>query len=60
MFRFVKSASLIVRRIFSILKGTSYFFDTEHENLQKWVNSCNLTNDVGQHYYRLYPFIGSR
>ena len=34
----------------SVLKGASYFRDTEHENRQKWVNSCNVANDGRQHY----------
>ena len=34
----------------SVLRGTSYSRDTEHLNLKKWVNSCNLTNDGRQHY----------
>ena len=41
----------------SVLKGASYFRDTEHENRQKWVNSCNVANDGRQHYpFQAVPF----
>ena len=32
------------------LNVTSYSRDTEHQNLQKWVNRCSLTNDGRQQY----------
>ena len=36
--------------ILVLLKGTSYSRDTEHQNLQKWVNIRNLRNDGRQYY----------
>ena len=52
MFRFNDDLLSLSGHFLSVIKDTSYPRDTEHYNLKKWVNGCNLAN--GRRYY--YPF----